>query len=71
MSMVGKRIRIISLADEPNPDLYVGKEGIVNQYEIDPWGDVRLSGTWGGIAIYPKYDKFEIINESEDKEIEH
>ena len=56
---LGKTIRIISLED-PSPR-YNGKTGIVEQVMLDPWGDVRLDGTWGGVGIYPKVDKVEVL----------
>lgn len=55
---VGDKIRIISLADED--ESYFGKEGVIDH--IDDLG--QLHGTWGGLAIIPESDKFEIISES-------
>jgi len=59
--LVGKKIRIISLKDEPNEDYYIGLDGIVTSSGVDPWGDGFIHGTWGGISIYPEYDDFEIL----------
>ena len=59
--LVGKKIRIISI-DDPYADRYIGKEGVVKSVSEDPWGDVRLDGDWGGIAIYPKADRFEVLD---------
>lgn len=59
--LIGKTIEIVSL-DDPYAQLYVGKRGVVESVEKDPYGDYRLQGTWGYIAIYPKCDTFEIIN---------
>ena len=53
----GDKIRIIHLNDEDNS--YDGKEGIVDH--IDSLG--QLHGTWGGLAVIPGVDKFEIIAE--------
>ena len=57
---LNKRICIIRLEDPV--DRYAGKEGIVKQVALDPWGDLRLDGTWGGIGIYPKVDEIEVIS---------
>ena len=59
--LVGKKIRIISM-DDPYADRYIGKEGIVQRVSEDPWGDIRLDGDWGGIAIYTKVDRFEVLD---------
>ena len=60
MAKVGDKIKIIYMEGEPQ---YSGKIGIVSKISIDPWGDERLDGTWGGCAIYPDKDEFEIIEE--------
>lgn len=51
---VGDIIRIIHMDGESN---YDGKEGIVTL--IDDAGQIH--GTWGGCAIVPDFDLFEII----------
>lgn len=51
---IGKHIRIIYMEGEPD---YSGKIGVVTQ--IDDIGQIH--GTWGGCAIIPETDKFEII----------
>ena len=56
MISVGDKIKIISMKNEPQ---YSGKVGIV--YAIDGIGQIH--GTWGGLALVPKEDKFEIIKE--------
>ena len=61
MVKVGDKIRIIHLVDEPYNSNYEGKEGVVQTIETDPWGDTRMSGTWGGIFIYIDKDIYEII----------
>ena len=54
---VGDTIRIIHLKGEDS--LYDGRIGVVEH--IDGIG--QLHGTWGGLAIIPDEDSFEIINE--------
>ena len=55
MVKVGDLIRIDYMAGEEN---YWGREGTITR--IDYAG--QLHGTWGGLAIIPGLDKFEIIN---------
>ena len=57
---IGDKIKIINMAGEPN---YAGKEGVVDH--IDDAGQIH--GTWGGCAIIPEEDEFEILNESLDQ----
>lgn len=52
---IGDKIRIIKMDGEPQ---YDGKEGIVDL--IDDAGQIH--GTWGGCALIPDVDKFEVIN---------
>lgn len=59
MAKVGDKIRIIRMYDEPN---YSGKEGTVTV--IDDAG--QLHGTWGGLAVIPEVDSFEVIDDTED-----
>jgi len=54
---VGDKIRIVHLEGEDNS--YDGKEGEVEH--IDSIG--QLHGTWGGLAIIPGVDDFDIITE--------
>ncbi len=54
---VGDKLRIIEMKGEPH---YTGKEGIVKI--IDDIG--QLHGTWGGCAIIPEEDRFEIIKKA-------
>ena len=54
MAKVGDKIKIIEMKDEPS---YNGKEGEV--LFIDDIGQIH--GTWGGCALIPEVDKFEII----------
>ena len=56
---VGDRIRIIEMEGEPQ---YRGKEGIIEQIGVDPWGDEFLRGSWGGLSVYTGKDRIEIIN---------
>lgn len=53
---VGDRIRIIQLKGEGSR--YQGAEGTVTL--IDSIG--QLHGTWGGLAVIPEEDEFEILN---------
>jgi len=55
---VGDRIRIIRLDDPYALDTYNGKEGEVKH--IDSLG--QLHGTWGGLAVIPEEDEFEVIS---------
>ena len=52
---VGMKIRINHLQDEDGR--YDGRTGIITH--IDGIG--QLHGTWGGLAIIPEADSFEII----------
>ena len=54
--LVGKTIRIIRMEGEPQ---YAGKEGVVTF--VDDAG--QLHGTWGGCAIIPGPDSFEIVTD--------
>jgi len=51
---VGKHIKIIDMVGEPT---YKGKVGRIT--DIDDAG--QLHGTWGGLAIIPDQDKFELV----------
>ena len=51
---VGDKIRIIHMEGEPQ---YTGKEGTVEY--IDDAG--QLHGSWGGLAVLPDEDEFEVI----------
>lgn len=53
---VGTKIRIINMDGEPN---YSGKVGVITH--IDSIG--QLHGTWGGLAVIPEKDDFEIVKE--------
>lgn len=53
---VGDKIRIIHLSGEDTR--YDGKEGTITH--IDSLG--QLHGTWGGLAVIPEEDDFEILN---------
>ena len=55
---VGDRIRILHMEDPYTPVPYDGKEGEVTF--IDSLG--QLFGTWGGLAVIPEKDDFEVIN---------
>ena len=51
---VGKTFKIINMKGEPQ---YSGKTGVVKS--VDDIG--QLHGSWGGCAIQPENDTFEII----------
>ena len=51
---IGDKIKIMYMKGEPD---YTFKEGIVRR--IDDIG--QLHGTWGGLAIIPEVDNFEIL----------
>lgn len=55
MVNIGDTIRIIYMEGEPQ---YAGREGVVRS--IDDAGG--LHGSWGGLAILPEKDSFEIID---------
>lgn len=57
---IGAKIKIINMTGEPR---YAGKEGTVEY--IDSIG--QLHGTWGGCAVIPEEDQFEVINEQLDE----
>ena len=52
---IGMKIKIIHLEGENG--VYDGREGVVEH--IDSIG--QLWGTWGGLAIIPDVDDFEIL----------
>lgn len=58
---IGDTIRIIRMDDQGGKDLqareYNRQTGIVEH--IDSIG--QLHGTWGGLAIIPEVDEFEIV----------
>lgn len=54
---VGDKIRIIRLDDPYAVETYNGREGIVRH--IDDMG--QLHGTWGGLAVIPEEDEFEVL----------
>ena len=51
---VGDTIRIVEMQGEPQ---YAGREGVVRS--IDDMG--QLHGSWGGLAVIPGEDQFELI----------
>lgn len=54
MVKVGDIIKIIEMLGEPR---YTGKTGVVEH--IDSLG--HLHGSWGGLAVQPENDRFEVI----------
>lgn len=59
---VGDTIRITRLDDPYTPESYVGREGKV--ILIDDAG--QFHGTWGGLAVIPGVDGFEVIKRKEE-----
>ena len=59
---IGDTIRIIRMNDDGGKDLqvrmYNGRSGVVEH--IDSIG--QLHGTWGGLAVIPGVDDFEVID---------
>ena len=58
---IGKTVRIIDMEGEPQ---YSGKIGVVKS--VDDAG--QLHGSWGGCAIIPNADDFEVIEDGKDTE---
>jgi hypothetical protein len=56
MAKVGQKIKIIDMEGEPH---YSGREGVIKH--IDDMG--QLHGTWGGLAVVPETDSYEVIKE--------
>jgi hypothetical protein len=54
MELIGKKVRIIEMKDEPN---YKGRIGVIEH--IDDIG--QLHGSWGGCALIPGIDKYEVL----------
>ena len=54
MIKIGDKIKIIQMDGEPK---YEGREGVVKY--IDDLG--QLHGTWGGCAVIPETDKFDVV----------
>jgi hypothetical protein len=52
--LVGKEIRIITMEGEPH---YTGKQGIIKSVD----GIGQLHGSWGGLAVNPSVDNFEVL----------
>ena len=52
--LIGKEIRIITMVGEAH---YDGRQGIVGS--VDDMG--QLHGSWGGLAVNPEVDTFEVI----------
>ncbi len=60
---LGDVLHIIKMDDASGKDSsarkYAGKSGIITS--IDDAG--QLHGTWGGLAVIPEVDEFEILND--------
>ena len=61
-NLIGKTIRIIAL-DVPYGWKYYNVKGIVEEQGEDFEHEVFLRGTWGGVAVYPAHDYFEVVNQ--------
>ena len=61
MVKIGDKIKIVSMEGEPH---YAGKTGVVEL--IDDMGQIH--GTWGGCAIIPGTDEYEIITDNKEQE---
>jgi len=67
MVEVGDTIKIEYIND-PFASDYSGRVGVVQRISKDPWGDTRIEGTWGGLAIYPSQgDAFKVILKGDKK----
>ena len=60
MVKIGDKIKITSMNGEPQ---YAGKIGVVEH--IDDAGQIH--GTWGGCAIIPNVDEYEIITNNKEQ----
>ena len=60
MVKIGDKIKIISMNGEPQ---YAGKIGVVEH--VDDAGQIH--GTWGGCAIIPNVDEYEIITNNKEQ----
>lgn len=56
--MVGDTIRIICMSGE---SAYAGRTGVVKYIGEDCTGEPFMSGTWGGLCVYPRIDRIEVI----------
>lgn len=54
MPKIGDKLKILHMEGEPH---YTGKVGTVTH--IDSIGQIH--GTWGGLAIQPEHDSWEVI----------
>lgn len=59
MVRIGDTIRILYMDGEPRME---GRSGVVRT--IDDMG--QLWGSWGGLAVLPGVDSFEIVERKED-----
>lgn len=61
MAKVGDKIRIVRMDDANGTDYQAammnGKEGVIELID----GSGQLHGTWGGLAVIPGLDVYEII----------
>ena len=61
MAKVGDKIRIVRMDDANGTDYQAstmnGKEGVIELID----GSGQLHGTWGGLAVIPGLDVYEVI----------
>lgn len=57
--LIGKKIKIINMQDEWH---YVGREGVVESVSGGGPIPYQLHGTWGGLAVIPGTDSYEVLN---------
>lgn len=62
MAKVGDKIEIINMSGEPQ---YCGKQGVITR--IDDIG--QLHGTWGGCALIPGVDSFNVLAQEKKQTI--
>lgn len=58
MLEIGDKIRIDYMRGEPD---YTGRIGFVKKISKDPWGDIAVYGTWGGLSLYIGKDVYTIL----------
>ena len=60
MDLIGKRVKCISMKDDPNP-IESGEEGVVQL--VDGIGQLHIKWDNGGsLALIPNVDEYEILN---------
>ena len=59
---LGKTIVIITMKDEPT---YSGRIGVVKH--VDDMNN--LHGTWGGLAVIPEVDDFQVLEDNKNETV--